>query len=158
MTDARTLFLDNKTRTLRIAANNADIVTNEQGDVFLRSVLDTFVERLDTARDADATWLAVATDESDNIDGEWLSDIVWSVADDAASRLIYHGDIIDAYAGICGWREEQDVADNGLFIEDSTIEQRCQIVLAFVAERFAWQLVEVLRSTQANLDADEVVA
>ena len=144
-----------QTTTLRIAANSADIATDTKGDEFLRNVLDTFTERLDNAADADATWTAVAIDENDNIDGEWLTDIVWSVADDATSRLIYHGDIVDAYAGIHGWREEGDVADNGLFAEDNSIEQRCLIVLATVAERFVWSLIAVLRNIQEDLDAEE---
>ena len=152
MTDLRTHFT--AATTLRIAANSADIATDTNGDEFLRSVLDTFTERLDNATDADATWTAVAIDENDNIDGEWLTDIVWSVADDATSRLVYHGDIIDAYAGVCGWREESEVADNGLFAEDNSIEQRCLIVLHTVAERFLWALIAVLRQIQEDLDAE----
>jgi hypothetical protein len=141
--------------TFRIATNRADLFTTQVGDAFLRDALDTFTERLDETSDPDAAWTAVALDQNDNIDGEWLSDIVFSVADSAAGRLIYHGDIVEAYAGVSGWREEQDAADDGLFVEENTIEQRMAIVLCRVAENFIWRLVWILREIQTDLDDAE---
>lgn len=123
------------------AANDADIVHDGAGTAHLQAVIDVLTERLDATEDPDAARAGIAADPGYGPDHDDLADFVWEVADDATARLAYHADIVDAYAGVCGWREEADIADDGLFLPEQTIEQRMLVVLFRVAERFCWSLI-----------------
>jgi len=135
--------------SLHAAANGADICHNELGTAHLESTLELFVEELNTTEHPAAAWEGLLADPGYGPDHEDIADFVWRVADHATARLVYHGDIVDAYAGIAGWREEADIADDGLFLPEQTIEQRMLIVLFRVAERFLWQVIADLRQLAA---------
>lgn len=130
------------------AANHADIVHDGAGTAHLQAVIDVFTERVAATEDPDAARAGILADPGYGPDHDDLADFVWEVADDATARLVYHGDIVDAYAGICGWREEADIADDGLFLPEQTIEQRMLVVLFRVAERFLWSLIATMREQE----------
>lgn len=135
---------------LYAAANAADLCHEGAGTVHLQTVLDVLEEALDAADDPAAARAGILADPGYGPGHDDLADFVWRVADDATSRLVYHGDIVDAYAGISGWREEAEVADDGLFLPEQTIEQRMLVVLFRAAERLVWAAIAEARAARAE--------